>query len=395
MVWVAAPEAVLPLTILPRHDAETPAEELRHRIDEARETVRRRQAVRDLYSRINERVRVLTSDAAPSDARRHQHHALAERYLAAVLSHAPDALIAVAFDGEVVSWNEAASHLFGRSWDEIAGQSFADLFALDDRLRALSVLNRVALGESVQGQELRIASAEDRVLTLEISAGPVLGGGRAIEGISLTARNVTERKQSEEHQQLLINELNHRVKNTLTTVRSIASQTLRNAETTDEARHALEERLFALSRAHNVLTQQRWEGANLSDIVDQALAPYRHSGRSRLHASGADVRLPPATALAVAMLLHELSTNAVRYGALSNETGEVRITWGLLQTSEGQYLHLTWTEAGGPPVRVPTRRGFGTRLIECSLAQDLGGEVKLEFEPPGLVCTISALVRNA
>jgi two-component sensor histidine kinase len=193
----------------------------------------------------------------------------------------------------------------------------------------------------------------------------------------------------------LIHELNHRVKNTLATVQAVASQTLRNAETTEEARRALEERLFALSRVHDVLTRESWEGANLSDIVAHAMAAYRQEGRSRVHILGRDVRLSPGQALAVAMALHELATNAVKYGALSSDTGEIGIEWSVEQAAGSQGLRLTWTESGGPPVREPTRRGFGTRLIERSLAQDLEGEVRLAFAPTGLVCTVEFIAQNS
>jgi PAS domain S-box-containing protein len=198
--------------------------------------------------------------------------------------------------------------------------------------------------------------------------------------------DIDERREAEDHQRLLINELNHRVKNTLATVQSIASQTLRNAETVEEARSALESRLLALSRAHDVLTRENWEGANLHEIVAQAVAPYSSRGEDRLHLTGEPVRLPPRMALALAMALQELATNAVKYGALSNETGQVRIAW----RDGDDRLHLTWTEQGGPAVTPPSRRGFGTRLIERSLASDLDGEVRITFEPTGLVCTVDA-----
>jgi PAS domain S-box-containing protein len=199
-------------------------------------------------------------------------------------------------------------------------------------------------------------------------------------------RDITQAKRAEEHQRLLINELNHRVKNTLATVQSIASQTLRNADTADDARAALESRLFALSRAHDVLTRENWDGADLYEIVAEAVAPYSSPGEDRLHLSGEAIRLPPRMALALAMALQELATNAVKYGALSNDVGEVRITW----RDGDERLHLTWTETRGPPVTAPSRRGFGTRLIERSLASDLDGEVRIAFKPSGLVCTVDA-----
>lgn len=204
------------------------------------------------------------------------------------------------------------------------------------------------------------------------------------------ALDITERKRAEEHQQLLINELNHRVKNTLTTVQSIATQSLRNAETAAEARDAVEGRLFALSRAHDVLTRENWEGAYLREVVHKALEPFQAERGDRFDVSGSDIRLPPRIALALAMALQELGTNAVKYGALSSEDGRIAIDWTVADESDGPRLLMTWRENDGPPVVTPEYRGFGTRLIERNLAQELNGSVEIDFAPKGVICTINA-----
>jgi two-component sensor histidine kinase len=195
-----------------------------------------------------------------------------------------------------------------------------------------------------------------------------------------------------EHQKLLIDELNHRVKNTLATVQSIATQTLRTADTTQEATEALERRLLALSRAHDVLTRENWEGADLVDVVERALEPYRIHSENRLHIAGPHVRLTPRMSLALAMALHELATNAVKYGALSNKIGTIAVSWTVQNGAAPPRLILQWEEAGGPRVVAPRRRGFGSRLIERSLAQDLDGQVEITFAPTGVVCTVNAPV---
>ncbi|HEV2559830.1 MAG TPA: sensor histidine kinase [Microvirga sp.] len=205
-------------------------------------------------------------------------------------------------------------------------------------------------------------------------------------------RALDQEKRAAEHQRLLIDELNHRVKNTLATVQSIATQTLRTAETADEAKDALERRLLALSRAHDVLTRESWEGADLKDVVGRALEPYQVHSESRLRVTGPSVRLTPRMSLALAMALHELATNAVKYGALSNKNGTIDVTWRVQNGAEPARLVLRWSEAGGPPVVAPRRRGFGSRLIERSLASDLNGEVDIAFAPTGVVCTVSAPV---
>jgi two-component sensor histidine kinase len=189
---------------------------------------------------------------------------------------------------------------------------------------------------------------------------------------------------------LLIGELNHRVKNTLTTVQSIASQTLRNASSLDHASDAIESRLIALSQVHNVLTDRSWAHVALHDIVAQAVEPYRSRGENRIHVQGPRVQVPPRIALALAMALQELATNAVKYGALSNGTGQIGVHWTVIATGTLPRLRLTWEETEGPPVEKPAHRGFGTRLIERSLAQELGGEVRIEFSKKGVVCSVDA-----
>ncbi|HEY8566365.1 MAG TPA: PAS domain S-box protein [Beijerinckiaceae bacterium] len=214
------------------------------------------------------------------------------------------------------------------------------------------------------------------------------GEGRIVKWYGAT-EDIHERKTAEEHRVLLINELNHRVKNTLATVQSIARQTLRNAPSPEEASAALESRLVALSRAHDVLTRENWESVSLREIVALALSPYGNLGEGRLRAEGPPVRLPPRTALALAMALQELATNAAKYGALSNATGELHVGW-TLEESDPPSLRLRWEERGGPTVAAPTRRGFGSRLIERSLGQDLGGAVAIVYAPTGVVCTVEA-----
>lgn len=210
--------------------------------------------------------------------------------------------------------------------------------------------------------------------------------GAAIERL----RAVDELRAAVREKDLLIGELNHRVKNTLTTVQSIASQTLRNAPSLGHASDAIESRLMALSQVHNVLTDRSWAHVALHDIVAQAVKPYRSLGENRIHVQGASVQVPPRMALPLAMALQELVTNAVKYGALSNGTGQIRVRWTLNGTTIPPHLHLMWEETEGPPVQRPDRRGFGTRLIERSLAQELAGEVRIEFSETGVVCSVNA-----
>jgi two-component sensor histidine kinase len=202
----------------------------------------------------------------------------------------------------------------------------------------------------------------------------------------LSARN-EERRQADEHRQLLLDELNHRVRNTLTAVQSIAMQTFRG-KADPEAAQAFQARLVALSRAHDILTREHWDGADLSDIVMQATAPHRGDG-SRIRFAGPSIRLLPRPALALAMALHELCTNAVKYGALKADRGLISIEWQATNAAGVPGLRLRWEESGGPPVREPTKHGFGSRLLR-SLAEDLDAQVELHYPLTGLVCTIDA-----
>ncbi|HZH10157.1 MAG TPA: HWE histidine kinase domain-containing protein [Microvirga sp.] len=204
------------------------------------------------------------------------------------------------------------------------------------------------------------------------------------------AVDITDRKKAEEHQRLLINELNHRVKNTLTTVQSIATQSLRTASTAEEARDAVEGRLFALSRAHDVLTRENWDGAYLREVVERAIEPFQGHEGNQFEVSGKDIRLPPRIALALAMAIQELGTNAAKYGALSSEAGRIVLEWTIVNPQGQPHLSMIWQELNGPAVTEPKRRGFGTRLIERSLAQELNGSVEIVFAPTGVICRIDA-----
>lgn len=203
------------------------------------------------------------------------------------------------------------------------------------------------------------------------------------------AKDVTEQKRHEQHRELLLNELNHRVKNTLATVQSMVVQTLRNAPDTAQAREQIESRLMALSKAHEILTREHWDGAHLGAIVKEAVAPYC-APLERFDIRGSDVWVSPRYALSLAMALHELCTNAVKYGALSSDAGRVRIEWEVADADNTQALRMRWIERDGPPVEPPASRGFGSRLIERGLRQDLHGDVKLDFARDGVVCTITA-----
>jgi two-component sensor histidine kinase len=194
-------------------------------------------------------------------------------------------------------------------------------------------------------------------------------------------RDRTLERTAEARRALLVDELNHRVKNTLATVQSIASQTFRSTDSPKAFMEALQTRLFAISRAHDLLTRESWAGANLADVAHAALEPWLEGGRITM--SGPPVRLRSQHALALSMALNELATNAVKYGALSVPAGRVGIAW-----RHDDLLEIVWREKDGPRVSPPARKGFGTRVLNRALAAEIGGDVDLRFEPEGAACMI-------
>jgi two-component sensor histidine kinase len=205
--------------------------------------------------------------------------------------------------------------------------------------------------------------------------------------------DVSVRKEHEAHLRLMVDELNHRVKNTLAVVQAIAQQTFKRDDIEISARRAFEGRLIALAQAHNLLTQSHWEKAALEDVA--VVITNRCGSRDgSFHIEGPKVDLQVHQAVPIAMALHELCTNAIKYGSLSNDSGTVYLTW---QVSPGSpsMLRIEWREQGGPPVQPPARKGFGSKRVEGALAQELSGQAKIEFNPEGVRCVIEGPLQTA
>jgi two-component sensor histidine kinase len=215
----------------------------------------------------------------------------------------------------------------------------------------------------------------------------VIGGVLLLIGLAFAVRMATQIARGEMLHNLLIEELNHRVKNTLAVLQSIATQTFRSASRAE--REKFEGRLGALAEAHNLLSQEKWQGAELREVIARVLQPYLLNNPERMRMFGPQVPLSPRLAVVLSMIVHEIATNAAKYGALSNDTGTVAVDWEILEESDGRKLRLIWTEAGGPPVTAPVQRGFGSRLIERSARDQLGGEATVDFLPRGVVYTMS------
>jgi two-component sensor histidine kinase len=214
----------------------------------------------------------------------------------------------------------------------------------------------------------------------------VIGGMLLLTGLAFAVRMATTIASGEMLHDLLIEELNHRVKNTLAILQSIATQTFRSASKAE--REKFEGRIGALAEAHNLLSREKWQGSDLQDLVGRVLQPYVINSPERVRMSGPTIPLSPRLSVVLSMIIHEIATNAAKYGALSNDTGTVALDWEAVTESGKPKLRLVWAESGGPVVTAPVQRGFGSRLIERSARDQLGGEATVDFLPRGVVCTV-------
>jgi len=308
-----------------------------------------------------------------------------ERGLAAIIASSDDAIIGKDLNGIVTSWNLGAERLFGYRAEEMVGQPITMVIPEDRQGEDADILERLRRGKRVENFETVRRRKDGTLVEVSLTASPVRDAQGRIVGASKIARDITERRRAERLQRTLMHELNHRVKNTLATVQAIARQSFRRSSQGSPERETFEARLQAMSRAHDLLTQESWDGTSMAAVVAQVLAPYP---RERFEIGGPELRLTPRMALALTMALHELATNAAKYGALSVPAGRVAITWTVTSGAPPQ-LGLRWQESGGPHVSPPTEKGFGSRLIERSLALELGGDVHLSYEPAGLVCDVT------
>jgi PAS domain S-box-containing protein len=309
-----------------------------------------------------------------------------ERWLAAIIESSDDAIISKNLNGVITSWNRGAELLFGYRAEEVIGKPITILIPEDRQDEEPKILERLRRGERVEHFETIRRSKDGNLIDISLTISPVKNAQGVIVGASKIARDITAQKRAERLQRTLMHELNHRVKNILATVQAIARQSFRSGPLDSRARETFEGRLQALSRAHDLLTRENWDGAEMAAIVAQVLAPYQ---RQRFEIGGPELRLPPRMALALTLALHELATNAAKYGALSAPSGRVTITW-TVRPGTPPGLALRWQERGGPQVSPPTQKGFGSRLIERSLAMELAGEVHISYDPAGIVCDVSA-----
>lgn len=296
------------------------------------------------------------------------------------------AIFTMDLEGVVTSWSRGAEKVLGYSREEALGMTFSMLFTAADREAGA---DQVELASAKQR-----GRAEDTRWHLRKDGSRFWGNGMTmgiyapeLTGLMKILRDETPAKLAEDQRVLLLNELNHRIKNTLATVQSITEQTLRAAKVEPEVRRHLTDRLMAVSDAHNVLVDQTWAGADLGAIVRQAVAPHDHAGRFLI--DGPLVWLSPQQAVAMSLALHELATNALKYGALSVESGQVELTWNLAHNQLGaRQVSMLWREHGGPTVNEPVHTGFGTRPIARTFGQESGGQARIDYLPQGVQCVM-------
>jgi PAS domain S-box-containing protein len=305
------------------------------------------------------------------------------RWLAAIVESSDDAIISKNLDGIITSWNTGAHRVFGYTAAEAVGQPITILIPADRQSEEREILTRLKRGERLDHFETLRRRKDGTLIVVSLTVSPVRNAEGQIIGASKIARDITEQKRSQEQIATLAREAEHRSKNLLATVQ--ATVRLSQSETPGGLKQAIEGRIQSLANIHSLFVKTRWIGADLSTIATQELAPYSEKNQRRVHIVGPPVVLEPDVAQIVAVTLHELATNAAKYGALGVADGQVELKWS---HDADRRLHLRWTESSGPKVQEPTHKGFGGRIIEQMIAQR-SGKMHFDWRAEGLVCEIT------
>ena len=294
-------------------------------------------------------------------------------------------------ENPIIFANDAFLSLTGYPRDEVLGQGFNFLLAHAADAEALAKIKVEFEGGSNSPAEVLYRRKDGTEFWAAIMVNPVRDEKHNIVQYFSSFIDLTEHIDEQVKSKMLIEELNHRVKNTLATVQSIVWQALRSTSDPKMIRQAIESRLLALSRSHDLLTREHWKSAGLHDVISDALQPFgvTTSHSNRIVIRGGNIRFPPKVALALSIAFNELATNAAKYGALSNVAGSVLVEWKTITAPEGKRIILRWTETDGPPVSPPSHYGFGSSMIERGLALELDGKIDLDYKPGGVVCTMN------
>jgi PAS domain S-box-containing protein len=293
-------------------------------------------------------------------------------------------------DHPIIFANRAFLSLTGYDREEVLAKSFKSLMAIGIDEKAMAQVDAAFGCDTGADTEIHYRRKDGSEFWASLFVSPVCDEKGVVVQQFVSFVDLTRHRQDSARCKMLIDELNHRVKNTLTTVQSIVTQALRRPAEPAEIGEAIESRILAFSRSHDLLTSTKWQGTGLHDLVDTALKPFDVVAgvAERFTVQGDNLRLPPKTTLALAIALHELATNAVKYGAFSNDQGAIGVSWAVTPGPAGPRLVLRWQEQGGPAVVPPTRKGFGSWVIERGLAHQLGGKVALDYLAGGVDCTI-------
>jgi PAS domain S-box-containing protein len=305
------------------------------------------------------------------------------RWIGAVVETSDDAIVSKNLDGIITSWNKGAERLFNYTADEAIGQPITMIIPQDRLDEERVILARIKRGERIDHFETVRRRKHGTLISISLTVSPVKNAEGKTVGASKIARDITEQKRNQEHISVLAREAEHRSKNVLSNVQAIVN--LSQSDTPEGLKSVIGGRIRAMSNVHSLFAETRWTGAELSAIATQELAPYLDEQGARVRMEGPETLLKPDVAQAVAVILHELATNASKYGALSGPKGQIKLTWS--RTEDGQ-LTLRWTELAGPRVTVPEREGFGSRLIQQTISQ-LGGKARFDWSSEGLVCEIA------
>ena len=308
------------------------------------------------------------------------------RSLASIVESSDDAIVSKNLDGIIANWNRGAERIFGYTSEEAIGQPITMVIPADRQSEEREILTRIRRGERIDHYETIRRRKDGSLIVVSLSVSPVRNAEGQIIGASKIARDITEQKQSQEQIATLAREAEHRSKNLLATVQ--ATVRLSQSETPNGLKQAIEGRIQSLANVHSLFINTHWIGADLSTIATQELAPYSEKNQRRVRIDGPPVLLEPDVAQVVAIILHELATNAAKYGALAVPGGQVELKWS---HGADRRLHLRWTESSGPKVQEPTHKGFGGRIIEQMIAQR-SGKSHFNWHADGLVCEITLKV---
>ena len=325
--------------------------------------------------------------ATARDITERQRASAAANRLAAIVEQSQDAIISFGRDEKIHSWNPGATQLFGYSEEEAAGQTAALVLGEREGGKNLDAI-RSALGGNILSFDAQLRTKGRRLVDVSVNLAPLRDSDGAILGASAIIRDISERKMAEERAHLLMREVNHRAKNLLTVVQAIAHQSAKEIDPQTFAEN-LTRRLMSLSASQDLIVSGNWVHVPIGDLVKSQLAPFGVPA-DRLLLRGDPIVLKPEAAQGIGMAVHELATNAIKYGALSNEQGKISVGWSKVQNGGQAYFEMTWTEIGGPLVKPAHHRGFGRKVIERMAAEAVQGEVDYRFDPDGVRWTLRA-----